>query len=677
MTLRSLADAYGIVTEHQDGLGQTVVPSDDTLRSLLRVLGLDVEGLDAEGLDDAERTKRLGEWQRVLPKVCVAFDEAPALTVRVSHLAWARVIVTTRQGEVLCAFDRDLAREPGHEETHYGERFFEKKIALPELPYGRHHVAVSIGGHRHEAALFRAPTRARPLSERQLGAFLPLYALRSERGLGPDLTALHRLCAWLKEQGVSCFGTLPLHAQFLLKGSDAQCAQPFEPSPYSPASRLFWNELFLDPEATADGAQVSPVARDELDALMSADLIDYDALARCKRAILEGIAETYFDRDAPGLEAFLERRPHAEEYARFRAQTETRGAAFHQWGDASAEALAKVDGEAFEERVRYHLFAQVEMERQLAAADALPLYLDLPLGVHPDGYDAWRFRDFFLDGVSAGAPPDALFTGGQDWGFRPMHPERARDDGYDYLYDCLGREMERASILRVDHVMGLHRIYCVPPGASATSGAYLRYRPDELYALLTLASHEHGAAIVGEDLGTVPHAVREAMNRHGLLRMHVAQFEVDPGAANPVDIVRAPPTESLASLNTHDLPTFGGFLACADADVRRDLGMLSEGQRQQEKRARAQVVDALARFASSERDDAILGALLRRLCASDAKVVLINLEDLWLETRFQNVPGTSTELPNWRRPATLTLEEMQARFGPILQELAQLRGPAT
>ncbi|HEX2120656.1 MAG TPA: 4-alpha-glucanotransferase, partial [Thermoanaerobaculia bacterium] len=339
-----------------------------------------------------------------------------------------------------------------------------------------------------------APRRAHPLGGRTWGLFVPLYATREDATLR-DLDAWR---SWVQELGGGAIATLPLLA-----------AMPEERSPYSPDSRLFWNDRYLD---TEDTQPVPAVADEEL-----------------------------------------------VRYAQFR---ERRG-----------------DGPASR-----HIDAQLRIAQQMRRLAARGgLYLDFPLGVHPGGYDVWRYADSFAKGVSVGAPPDAFFTKGQNWGFPPLDPDAIRANRYEYFRACIRHHMQHASILRLDHVMGLHRLYWIPEGAEAKDGVYVRYRDEELFAIIALESQLHGCAVVGEDLGTVPEYVPRAMQRHGLRRMFVVQYEAKPEG------IGDPPRMSVASVNTHDMPTFAAFERGLDIDDRVEQGLLDEEGARKEREARARI----------------------------------------------------------------------------------------
>jgi 4-alpha-glucanotransferase len=293
------------------------------------------------------------------------------------------------------------------------------------------------------------------------------------------------------------------------------------------------------------------------------------------------------------------------------------------------------------------------------------LYLDLPLGIHPEGYDVWRERDSFATGVSAGAPPDTVFTKGQNWGFPPLHPERIRHQGYRYFIAYLRHHLKSAGALRIDHVMGLHRLFCIPEGMSASDGTYMRYHPDELYAILSLESHRSWTVIVGEDLGTVPHYVRPMMKKHGVYRMYVMHYEL--ASANKGKILKPVPADSIASLNTHDMFPFAAVWNGTDIEQRAALGLLNRATANCERRLWEERKRALVRllrekgFLDNTRAsiEEVLRACLAFLSASDAAVVLVNLEDLWLETRPQNIPSTTADIyPNWRNKTLYRLDEL-------------------
>jgi 4-alpha-glucanotransferase len=695
--LGRLARACGVQTAYYDVTHKRVQISPHTILAVLRALGapLAKAGEAREALREHEQAR----WRRPCEPVVVAWDgDSAEFPLRLpGALSDARIGLHLRleDGGVL-NLPCDLSFLPAAQGTQVeGERYVVKTVDLPGgLPLGYHRLTAEVGGKTVEALIIAAPRKAYAPREEKggkgWGVFLPLYALNARRSLGSgDLTDLAALMEWVSGLGGKVVGTLPLLAAFL--------SEPFHPSPYAPASRLFWNEFYLDvarvPEfstcAPAREIVSSPGFREEADALRASPLVDYRRGMALKRTVLEPLARYFYSgTDSGRREAFaqfLAANPDAEEYAVFRATGEKQQSPWPAWPAALRDGA--IGPEAYdEEGKRYHLFAQWAFDEQFSALSkgfrerGEALYLDLPLGVSYDSYDVWRNRDLFVLSVSAGAPPDDFFTQGQDWGFPPMHPARIREDGFRYYRACLRHQLRHAGILRIDHVMGLHRFFWVPKGMKAREGTYVRYPAEELYAVLTLESHRNGARIVGEDLGTVPPYVRPAMARHGLSRMFVVQFGLSP---DPAKALRPVPAESLACVNTHDMPPFASFWGGLDIDDRIDLGLLDEKGGREERERRSRVKDALAAFLRGKGwlEDAgsgaepLLAASLSYLAASRAGVVIANLEDLYGETNPQNVPGTWKERPNWIRKARHGFEAFREMPDVIraLREVDRLR----
>lgn len=486
------------------------------------------------------------------------------------------------------------------------------------LPPGYH--TLHIDGH--ETLLIASPMKAYAPAQRTWGIFAPLYAAHTRRSWGAgDLGDLLAYSSWVGHHGGGVVATLPMLAAF-----------DDEPSPYSPASRLFWNEMYLDvtrvPELQPGDVDPGAIAH-----LQQTRDVDYAAIRREKRRVLELCARRF----VPDGE-FQKFAASARDYAEFMARTGTTSADYHLY-------------------VQYRMAQQVREVANAARRLGAGLYLDFPLGVNPGGYDAHRYAHVFAKGVSVGAPPDPFFTKGQNWGFPPFDPDAIREDRYEYLRAAIRHHVAHAGILRIDHVMGLHRLFWIPEGASAKDGVYVRYAADELYAILVLESRRHGCTIVGEDLGTVPPEVPKKMARHGLRRMYVVQYEVRPDAPS----LSEPPAESVASINTHDMPTFAAWWEGRDVTDRIEQGLLDEVGAQRERETRERMKRQLVRdLIEGSTDDAsrVLEALLLSLASSRAEIVLINLEDLWREVEPQNVPGVPER--SWRHRFRLGLEAAQA-----------------
>jgi 4-alpha-glucanotransferase len=293
------------------------------------------------------------------------------------------------------------------------------------------------------------------------------------------------------------------------------------------------------------------------------------------------------------------------------------------------------------------------------------LYLDFPLGSNAHGFDVWHEERLFVRAAAIGAPPDLAYSTGQNWGFRPPHPDEFRRDGYRHFAACLRQQMQVASVLRLDHVMGLHRMYWVPDGFPPDQGVYVSNHAEELYAVLAIESQRSGCEVVGEDLGTVPATVRSTMKRTGVKRLFVLQRQLAHLLENPPGEIYP---EMVASINTHDMHPFAAFWSGADIEEKLDLGVIPAVNRERELQRREEGRRALLAYLTrngflaegEEEVKTILRATLEWLAGSRASIVLLNLEDLWLETVAQNVPTTTFQRPNWRPRLKRSLEQLAA-----------------
>lgn len=690
-TLHQLAALYGVQTAYYDVGHRRRVAAPESLLPVLRALGAPLQTF--QDVPAALRERRQALWRRGAEPVVVVWEGSGGLDLRLpDHLAGKSIACRlVLEGGETRTWVVDAGRLAAVQSAEVeGVSFVVKRLALSgPLPWGYHRLTLETQGARYQVLIICAPRRAYPLggneAGRSWGGFLPLYALRSRRSWGGgDLTDLETLLEWVAGLGGGLVGTLPLLAAFL--------DEPCEPSPYAPASRLFWNEFYLDvarvPEVrNCPGARAlleSAALWQETETLRSLPVVEYRRQMSLKRRVIEELARSLFSGTAPPpeeLRSFVKDHPGVEDYARFRAVCERQGRPWPQWPRAMREGLLG-RGDYDPGAKNYHVCAQWLVHRQLEAlADKARrhgegLYLDLPLGVHSQGYDTWRERACFAAEVCGGAPPDSFFTRGQNWEFPPLHPEAIRERGHRYVIAYLRHHLRFAGLLRVDHVMGLHRLFWIPKGGEPGDGVYVRYPAEDLYAVLTLESHRGKCAVVGENLGTVPSYVNASMVRHGMHGMYVLQYEVTPDGKRPL---RAVAPLAMASLNTHDMPPFASFWRGQDIAERRGMGLLdAEGERE-ELAIRRALKEALVGYlnrnggsgASVEDPAAVLRACLGFLGASRARVVLVNLEDLWLESAPQNVPGTGGERLNWRRKTRYGFEDLSLRPG-VLETLREV-----
>jgi 4-alpha-glucanotransferase len=690
--LYRLARLYNVQTAYYGVERRRRAAAPESLLAVLRALGAPLASF--RDVPAALRERRLALRQRLLEPVNVVTDgrkgEIRLCLPAALEETGGEGRLEMEDGEVAEWQWRtgDLPTFQGVEQE--GGRYLIKSLPLPaRLPSGYHRLFLRAGKRLYEGLVISAPAETfQPPGEdeRRWGAFLPLYALRTEEGWGGgDYTALGRLAGQVAGLGGSILGTLPLLPVFL--------DEPFEPSPYAPVSRRLWNEFYVDVTRAPGFEDCAPARaltqsvefREEIAGLKAAPLVDYRRLMALKRRVMEAMCRYLTEARAMELERFARQYPAAGEYASFRAVMEGRQAPWPDWPTRLRDGILR-PGDYDEDVSRYHLYAQWLANSQVGELagrcreKGVRLYFDLPLGVHPYGYDVWRHQDIFALEASGGAPPDSVYTRGQDWGFPPLHPERIRAQGYRYVIDYLDHQLRFADMLRIDHMMGLHRLFWVPRGIEATHGVYVRYRADELYAILALESHRHRCVIIGEDLGTVPAYVRPAMARHGVRRMYILQYALVDSTSPALGHI---PAGALAALNTHDMPPFAAFWQDEDIPQRLEMGLLDKKGAANEKRSRRPIKKALMKYlrrskflsAGSSVTRDVIRACLAYLGASPAGVVLVNLEDLWLETEPQNVPSVGQGYPSWRRRARRSLEEMLRMKEAVgmLEEVDRLR----
>jgi 4-alpha-glucanotransferase len=496
------------------------------------------------------------------------------------------------------------------------------------LPLGYHQLTAG----RETSLVISAPLRAHPAPDRQLGVLAPVYAMRSaqhDTGIG-NFDHLRQLADIALVSGASVVGTLPLVATF-----------PDQPSPYAPASRRAWNEILVNLEAAPGWEGSMPAS--EADPLW----VDYNGAGDAIRNELAAYSMQI--KDVPQLQdqirAYATANPEMVRYAEYRAMCDEHGRNWRAWsGNATSRP----------ERVLYHLTGQWLAAAQLRAlSETLRtreqyLYLDLPIGCHPDGYDIWDQPDIYA-AASVGAPPDSLFLGGQDWGLPAPIPHRSRLDGHSAYVKAIRHQLSVAGLLRIDHVMGLYRSWWVPHGRKATQGAYVMQPAEEMFAIVCLESYRARAAVVGENLGTVPPPVAEALDRHGLLGMKVAQ-----------DGLKEPTEHELVALSSHDTPPFAAWWLGNDIDDAEELGVYAEGRAEKARSDRTDTIEYLQELFNSEGLAETRDAILDWMAASRAAIAIVNLDDLWEEQRRQNIPGTDAERPNWRARHRAPMEEVAA-----------------
>jgi 4-alpha-glucanotransferase len=491
------------------------------------------------------------------------------------------------------------------------------------LPIGAH--TLSLGGPAldERSTIVIAPDRMpRDATLRgTAGVFAPAYALWERQSPLPSFGHLAALGQALPALGADVLVTLPLYAGFF--------DEPFDPSPYAPVSRLHWNELYLDD----DGLPTAPIPE-------FGELIDWRALARRRRDQLLRLAATADSELSGRVERWLVNRPDVAGYARFRASVKP---------DPTDAGHPVALIEASHHIAQY--LADLQLSRVEGSHSAV-LALDLPIGSHPSGYETWAHPELFAPAMAVGAPPDALFTSGQNWGFPPQLPGAAERSGFALWRRLIASCGSYSSILRIDHVLGLHRLWWIPDGMSSGDGVYVRYPRDSLTAAIAAEAVTSGTTLVGENLGTVPQEIFDLLDRWSLLGLHAERLFIAPSRLAELGGLPAVPAGTVACLRTHDMEPWAALYAAGELDAYR-----------------AAIADDLGRAVPDTFDD-LLDAAHRRLAESDAYVVIADLDDLLGETTPHNVPGKV--LPTiWRRrltqPTSETLADpvVRARLGTL------------
>ncbi len=529
----------------------------------------------------------------------------------------------------------------------------------PDLPIGRHRLTPVDGGPT--TLMIVRPRRCRrPDPSRAAALAVQLYAARSEGSWGiGDLRDLRRLCSWVATQGIDLVATSPLHAPS--PGADPQ------PSPYYPSSRRFLNPLHICVDEVEGAGLDEIVARLAAEArgLLSERHIDRRAVWAAKLPALQRL----FDARGTAIDTEVERfRARSgidlQRWATFCAISEAHPGPWQAWPTElqhpESPAVARFAAD-HGDRVRFHAWLQWLADRQLRdVARSCALIADLALGVDPGGADAWADQDLLALDAHIGAPPDDFAPDGQDWGLPPYIPHALRASGYESFARTVRANMHPGGGIRIDHILGLFRMFWIPRDATPSTGGYVRSHAEELLAVLAIESARAGTFVVGEDLGTVEEGVREALAANGVLGTRLVYFEDGPPATWRAGV--------LGAATTHDLPTIAGVWTGADERQRTDAGLTTEGN----DRLRA----SIARIAGDGADTAdAITAVHRALAASPVEIALATLDDVLGVEERPNMPGTTDQWPNWSialpepidrligQPAPATLRAIADRDG--------------
>ncbi|MDJ0389933.1 4-alpha-glucanotransferase [Roseomonas sp. E05] len=672
--LRRLARATGLMSEWEDATGQRKTVAPETLRTVLGALGFPAGSA-------AQVRESLRTWHHALKaSPPPLYTASPGATLRLPAGA-GRYQLTAEDGLTV---EGTATSAPG------GAR-----LTVPALPG---YYLLEIGGAQFTLAV--APAHGHRIEDacpggRAWGLAVQLYSLKraGDGGIG-DYTALRAFTAGATAQGADAVAISPVHAQFT--------ADPSRSSPYAPSSRLRLDVRYADGEALmADAPPFPPELKAEWARLEALDLVDWPASTRARLARLRQLYEAFRQMAPEGLRnaftAFREEGGSSlESHARFEALHAAQLAEdpgrwhWRTWPAAlrdpeSAEVAAFAAAQA--EEVDYHAFLQWLADRGLSGAQQaareggarIGLIADLAVGVDGGGSDAWARQTEFLSGVEIGAPPDIFNAKGQSWGITTYSPHGLVANGFGAFREMLGAAFRNAGGVRLDHVLGLRRLWLVPQGASPAEGCYIRYPLEDLLRLVALESMRHQAIAIGEDLGTVPEGFRPQLQSAGIAGMRVMWFEQSGrGFKNPARWTR----EAVSMTSTHDLPTVAGWWRGRDLEWRKALGSTLEGQEETRLAERPKLWGAfrkvgVARGAGPGPEEVgqVADAAAAYIGRARCELALLPLEDALAAVEQPNMPGTVDEHPNWRRRLDPLVELLfhDPAFEQRLRALARAR----
>jgi len=702
--LQAICLSLGIQAEYHDIWGAHHTVPESALLAILASLGFDISTPAAlqRSLDARKRQQQSEPLDPV--KVLSISDPAPMVPVRLPP----DTLRPCRVSLALYLEDNTALRQDiDIDGPDTGE------LPLPpNLPLGYHDLEIAIPRAsadpiRASMRLIVTPDRAwlpEPLDHAGLSAGLAvsLYGLRSNRNWGAgDFTDLHRLVAWTaKRLGAGFVALNPLHA--------LHNRQPYNTSPYLPLSGYYRNFLYLDVERVPDfdtcpaakRVAASPRFQAELSRLRESEFVEYESVARLKRRILLLLFRRFWREEwlktsarAKAFRKYIAAEGELlESFAAYCALDESLHAGnrdlwiWPDWPDEYRDPHSPATRQfaaSHRKRILFHQYLQWQIDLQLAEVQQSALQAGMPIGLYHDlalatdrcGADLWAYREFFIEGCRVGAPPDDFSPDGQDWAFPPPNTSEHRRHAYRLFVESIRKNARHGGALRIDHVMRFFRLFWIPPGKAAKEGTYVHEPWRDLLGILALESVRGRFLVVGEDLGTVPPELRDAMESLGMLSYKLFYFEKDKeGRPLPP---RDYPRHVLVSSTTHDLPTLAGFWAGRDLESRRAAGLLQDEERFRQQLAQRQIektrmLEALIRDGflpadypreaaqgpelSGELHNAIIGYLVSTPCL----LMLLNEEDLTKEFDQQNLPGTTWQYPNWRRKMVFSLEDLDS-----------------
>lgn len=680
--LGELADRFGISTQFYDWKGRHTQVGEQTVIAILAEFGVDAS--TPERARAAVQRVRDDHWRRIVqPCVVLRAGQEGRVDVHVPAGAPVSLRIVGEDGNDHLPWQVDNWNP---DRPIDGRMIGEATFGIPgNLPLGYHELIVTVGTHDADGSaadggihttatstIIVTPNRVglprRMGASRVWGYAAQLYSVRSHHswGLG-DLTDLADLCTWSASQGAGYLLTNPLHA--------AEVAGRMEPSPYLPSSRLFVNPIYIRPELIAEYHDLDQYDASLIESLRTTTLdddpqalLDRDRTWQAKSQALELIHRV--DMSASRRMAFtafrVARGRRLEDFATWCLLSELHGSDWHDWPaelhDPHGAAVARVRRE-HADRIDFHMWLQWIADQQLSTAQSsgtdagmpVGLICDLAVGVNGSGADAWMLNGLFAREMNVGAPPDPFNQAGQDWGQPPMRPDVLEQMAYAPLREMVSSALRHAGGVRIDHIMGLFRLWWLPRGLGPRHGAYVRYNHEAMVGVVALEAYRAGALVIGEDLGTVEPWVRDHLASRGILGTSIMWFETGPdGRPKQPQQWRE---HAMSSVTSHDLPPTSSYLRGDHVELRDRLGLLTESVDEERENARRERETWLASLrqqgvleADEDDPEQVTLAMHTLLTRTPSKVINATLTDAVGDPRTQNLPGTEDEYPNWRVP---------------------------
>ena len=681
--LRQAAVLWGIEVEYWDIWGKHHVVDNAVIVSILSTLGVRCGTL--EELAEAIEARLVEDWAGLAPPTVVVFEDEVRLplSVRPDRDLTFEALLHCESGAAE-QFSGTVATLETEDTAEIGGVRYERKRLALAAPLGYHRLELRTEGAQRTVNLIVCPRRAYMPpglagGKKSAGLALSLYGLRSKRNWGcGDFSDLEGVVEWAARNELGFVALNPLHA--------IPNRQPYNTSPYLPTSILYRNVLYLDVTAVPDWRGAEPKAAVEL---RGAEFVEYERIYKLKRKALRSAFRRFLKNEwtrwtarAAEFQRYLDQEGESlKRFASYCALDEW----FHRenpniwlWTDWPAACQIPNSPEVAEfaqkhwRMVLFYQYAQWQVDLQLARVQAKTLALGMPIGLYHDlalatdrtGADVWGHPEFYMKGCRVGSPPDDFAPEGQDWAFPPPNTQSHFENGYQLFAEGIRKTARHGGALRIDHVMRLFRLFWIPDGLKATSGAYVKDRAADLLKILTLESVRSQMLVIGEDLGTCSDETRAALFSHGILSYRLFFFEKHGDGRFKAS--GEYPAQALASTTTHDLPTLAGFWSGRDITVRREVGQVADegAQREgrlQEKRRMAEALGLPGGVADEwVLPDAVLDAVIGFLASTPCLLFCLNQEDLTRSEEQLNLPGTTFEHPNWRRKMAYSVEELES-----------------